>query len=251
MAPVSPGKSPLPHHAANPPPPLPPPPYCHTPLAKGWVHPPVQLQGAVTFWLCFRLCFGKCVHARSVFHKDGHNSMHNPNAKICTLMTPITHMHARVCTLTCIMSWYYCICTAAVAAAAAATPQRGSSCGGVQGSGDRADSDADPFLMPSKAQNMVDEMRQAVAGLPSHMDALCKAIAARGGPKVPPGSPYTLHITCRQTRPHESKVLSSSNAFWSAYTNTGTESLCHRLLKFDGQTVIAAVWHMCSAFLAG
>ena len=43
--------------------------------------------------------------------------------------------------------------------------------------------------MPSKAQNMVDEMRQAVASLPPHMDAMCKAIAARGGPKVPPGSP--------------------------------------------------------------
>ena len=62
----------------------------------------------------------------------------------------------------------------------------------MQGSGDRADPNADPFLMPSKAQNMVDEMRQAVASLPPHMDAMCKAIAARGGPKVPPGSPTHL-----------------------------------------------------------
>ena len=28
-------------------------------------------------------------------------------------------------------------------------------------------------------------------------------------------------------------------------------SLCHRLLEFDGQTVIAAVWHMQPALLAG
>lgn len=41
--------------------------------------------------------------------------------------------------------------------------------------------------MPSKAQNMVDEMRQAIASLPPHMDAMCRAIAAKGGPKVPPG----------------------------------------------------------------
>ena len=59
----------------------------------------------------------------------------------------------------------------------------------MQGSGDRADPDADSFLMPSKAQNMVDEMMQALASLPPHMDAMCKAIAARGGPKLPPGSP--------------------------------------------------------------
>lgn len=59
--------------------------------------------------------------------------------------------------------------------------------GCVQGPGDRTDPHADPFLMPSKAQNMVDEMRQAIASLPPHMDAMCRAIAARGGPKVPPG----------------------------------------------------------------
>ena len=41
--------------------------------------------------------------------------------------------------------------------------------------------------MPSKAQNMVDEIRQAIASLPPHMDAMCRAIAAKGGPKVPPG----------------------------------------------------------------
>ena len=64
---------------------------------------------------------------------------------------------------------------------------------GVQGSGDRSAPDADPFLMPSKAQNMVDEMRQAIASLPPDMDAMCKAIAAKGGPKVPPGSATHTH----------------------------------------------------------
>lgn len=34
---------------------------------------------------------------------------------------------------------------------------------------------------------MVDEIRQAIASLPPHMDAMCRAIAAKGGPKVPPG----------------------------------------------------------------
>lgn len=68
-------------------------------------------------------------------------------------------------------------------------------CGGrgVQGDGNRSDPHADPFLMPSKAQNMVDEMRQAVASLPRHMDAMCRAIAAKGGPKVPPGVHTHLH----------------------------------------------------------
>ena len=41
--------------------------------------------------------------------------------------------------------------------------------------------------MPSKARQLADDIRGAVASLPSHLDPLCQAIAAKGGPKPPPG----------------------------------------------------------------
>ncbi|KAL0036308.1 hypothetical protein WJX77_001773 [Trebouxia sp. C0004] len=43
------------------------------------------------------------------------------------------------------------------------------------------------ILMPSKARQLADDIRGAVASLPSHLDPLCQAIAAKGGPKSPPG----------------------------------------------------------------
>jgi len=43
------------------------------------------------------------------------------------------------------------------------------------------------ILMPSKARQLADDIRGAVASLPSHLDPLCQAIAAKGGPKPPPG----------------------------------------------------------------
>ncbi len=46
--------------------------------------------------------------------------------------------------------------------------------------------------MPSKARQLADDIRGAVASLPSHLDPLCQAIAAKGGPKPPPGLPYSL-----------------------------------------------------------
>lgn len=42
------------------------------------------------------------------------------------------------------------------------------------------------ILMPSKARQLADDIRGAVASLPSHLDPLCQAIAAKGGPKPPP-----------------------------------------------------------------
>ena len=41
--------------------------------------------------------------------------------------------------------------------------------------------------MPSKARQLADDIRGAVASLPSHLDPLCQAISAKGGPKPPPG----------------------------------------------------------------
>ena len=41
--------------------------------------------------------------------------------------------------------------------------------------------------MPSKARQLADDIRGAVTSLPSHLDPLCQAIAAKGGPKPPPG----------------------------------------------------------------
>ncbi len=46
--------------------------------------------------------------------------------------------------------------------------------------------------MPSKARQLADDIRGAVASLPSHLDPLCQAIAAKGGPKPPPGLPHSL-----------------------------------------------------------
>ncbi len=46
--------------------------------------------------------------------------------------------------------------------------------------------------MPSKARQLADDIRGAVASLPSHLDPLCQAIAAKGGPKPPPGLPLFL-----------------------------------------------------------
>ena len=43
------------------------------------------------------------------------------------------------------------------------------------------------ILMPSKARQLADDIRGAVASLPSHLDPLCQAISAKGGPKPPPG----------------------------------------------------------------
>ncbi|KAA6420881.1 MAG: ATPase family AAA domain-containing protein [Trebouxia sp. A1-2] len=43
------------------------------------------------------------------------------------------------------------------------------------------------ILMPSKARQLADDIRGAVASLPSHLDPLCQAIAAKGGPKPPSG----------------------------------------------------------------
>ena len=48
--------------------------------------------------------------------------------------------------------------------------------------------------MPSKAQDLAEHIQGAVASLPSHLDALCQAIAAKGGPKAPPGWHNTLPL---------------------------------------------------------
>ena len=58
--------------------------------------------------------------------------------------------------------------------------------------------------MPSKARQLADDIRGAVASLPSHLDPLCQAIAAKGGPKPPPGmlpssgplKPQLAHEVC-------------------------------------------------------
>lgn len=55
------------------------------------------------------------------------------------------------------------------------------------GPGDGSPLSVEAMLMPSKAHQLADDIRGAVAGLPSHLEPLCQAIAARGGPQPPPG----------------------------------------------------------------
>ena len=57
----------------------------------------------------------------------------------------------------------------------------------LQGSSELQGVSKEALLMPSKARQLADDVREAVTALPQGLNPLCQAIAARGGPKPPPG----------------------------------------------------------------
>ena len=57
----------------------------------------------------------------------------------------------------------------------------------LQGSSEHQGVSKETLLMPSKARQLADDIREAVTTLPQGLNPLCQAIAAKGGPKPPPG----------------------------------------------------------------
>lgn len=71
--------------------------------------------------------------------------------------------------------------------------------------------------MPSKARQLADDIRGAVASLPSHLDPLCQAIAAKGGPKPPSGLlHYSMSVTPQLA--HDENACTQQLLLYRAHT---------------------------------
>jgi hypothetical protein len=85
--------------------------------------------------------------------------------------------------------------------------------------------------MPSKAYQLADDIRGAVASLPSHLNPLCQAIAAKGGPKPPSGLPHSL----LPLKPHMLMMIACAQLLllYSAHTCLPKRDLCFQARMSD------------------